>query len=171
MSKSIIQYSQRDKDARGVKRYYTTDTLTNQLPPEFVNSPNEKHIIVIGCKFFANDELLDDNIEGFQDLKFITMHADFVHDRRDLDSFVCYCNEQLPKRKKYQQLYDQKVFNLWFCDVDGTKIELIKDPLTRYYIHSYTNQVMDPEEEDPTLWPTVTRNRKIRFILELLLSY
>lgn len=154
-----------------MKRYYTTDTLTNILPPEFVNSTNEKHIIVIGCKFFVNDELIDDNIEGFQDHKFITLHADFIHDRRDLDSFVCYCNELLPKRKKYQQLYDQRVFHLWFCDVDGTKIELTKDPLTRYYINTYTAQGIADPSADPGDWPVVTRNRKIRFVLELLLSY
>ena len=160
------------------KRYFTTDTLENTLPTEFVSSKNNKYISVISCKFFVNDELLDDNIEGFQDIKFISMHADFVHDRRDLDSFVCFCNEELPKRKKYQQLYDQKVFNLWFCDVDGTKINLIKDPMTRYYINSYTAQglkptipVDDDDPNNPSKWPVVTRNRKIRFVLELLLQY
>ena len=86
------------------KRYLTTDTLTTDLPVEFVTSKNKRHIVVVGCRFFINEPAIDDAIETFHTPKFVTLHADFIHDRRDLDSFVMFCNEPIIKRKKYEQL-------------------------------------------------------------------
>lgn len=143
-----------------VKRYLCTDRLETTLPPDFVNSTNEKYIEVVACKIFLNDSAFDDEIEAFQEPKFITLHADFIHDKRYLDSYVMYCNDYYNQRKKYEQLARQNKITIWFKDIDGSDIDMTLDSSGQYYTQTI-----------PVTPPGTDRTRKIRFVLELLLIY
>jgi hypothetical protein len=140
-----------------VKRYLCTDRLETPLPSDFVNSTNEKYIEVVACKIFLNDSAFDDEIEAFQEPKFITLHADFIHDKRYLDSYVMYCNDYYNQRKKYEQLARQNKFKIWFKDVDGSDIDMVLDSSEKYYSQTISTEPL--------------HTRKIRFVLELLLIY
>ena len=134
----------------------TTNSLTTELPNDFINSKNSKYIIPIYASIFINDSAIDDEIEAFHKPHFISMHADFVHERRDLDSFVCLTNTDLTKKIWYEQLSVKSRFNIWFKDINGEvlnskNLERIDD----YYLHRIS--------------PTHTR--KIKFIVQLLLEY
>ena len=93
-----------------IKRYFITDSLTSDLPHWFINSTNQKQIIVINSRFFYIDtELVGEEpdsklVESILEPKFITLHGDFIHDERHMDSMVIFCNEPVIKRKKYEQL-------------------------------------------------------------------
>ena len=79
-----------------------------------------------------------------------------MQDRRDLDSFVQFANMLYPKRKKYEQLSQQRDFTIWFKDICGTVLN--SNNLTR--INDYYEQIISP-----------THKRKIKFVIELLMVY
>ena len=106
------------------KRYFNTNTSETILPSEFVNSSNKKYIEVVNCHIFIDEPKIDDNIEAIIIPKYISLHADFIHDRRDLDSFVMFVNEPVIKRKKYQQLARQNKIKIWFKDKDGNEVKI-----------------------------------------------
>lgn len=139
-----------------VKRYFITDKLRSPLPSMFTNSANEKTIVVVNCRFFYIDtELVGEppnqtTVESILTPQFITMHADFIHDERHLDSMVVFCNEPVVKRKKYKQLGRQREIRIWFKTLDGSTLDIQSDT-SGYYIM------------------VEGKKRRIRFILELLL--
>jgi hypothetical protein len=47
-----------------------------------------------------------------------------VQDCPYLDSFVCYCNQSLFQRKKYEQFNDAARLKVWFQDYDGTELKM-----------------------------------------------
>ena len=134
----------------------TTDSLTTELPSEFVNSKNKRYVIPIYANIFINDSLIDDQIEGFEQTKFVSLHSDFVHERRDLDSFVCFANTDLTKKIWYEQIYRTNRFTIWFKDING---QILNDKnLER--VEDYYLQRISP-----------THTRKIKFVIQLLLDY
>ena len=139
-----------------IKRYLTTDLLTTNFPPDFIYSKNKKYVEIVNVNIFINDSKIDDDINAFHQPKYISMHGDFVQDRRDLDSFVQFANMLYPKRKKYEQLSQQRDFTIWFKDICGTVLNARN--LTR--IDDHYVQIISP-----------THKRKIKFVLELLLVY
>ena len=100
-----------------VKRYFVVTSLKSELPYEFVNSREKRHISVLGIKLLEKDtgRLLMD----------ISAHGDFIIDSPDFNGFVCFCNEQLAKRKKWEILHQPRYINLEFRRLDT--LELI-DP-------------------------------------------
>ena len=133
------------------KRYFVTNKLVNEFPTDFVNSKNPRHVIVINCTIFIDEPEIADDIEAFCTPKYVTLHADFIHECRHLDSFVMYCNRNTTYPKKFEQFAQQRVFKVYFKDVDQQTIQMEWD-----------------EKEKAYLTPD---NRKIRFVLEMLLSY
>ena len=96
------------------KHYKTIICENSDWDVEFVNSRNPRYVYVIGCKFFIDLPQVDGMIESFYSPTFVSMHADFVHEYKDYDSFVCFTNELLPKRKKYPQLTNHPSLRIWF---------------------------------------------------------
>lgn len=143
-----------------IKRYLVTDTLITPLPHDFIHSQNEKYIEVVSCKFFVDDNLIapsspsEPDIEAIQTLKFISLHADFIQDKRYLDSYVMFCNDYYNQRKKYQQLTKESQFRIWFKEIDGKIIDMVRGD------DGFYHQTID-----------ASHKRKIRFVLELLLIY
>lgn len=139
-----------------IKRYFITDSLTSDLPHWFINSTNQKQIVVITSRFFYIDSetLGEENeaklVESILEPKFITLHGDFIHDERHMDSMVIFCNEPVIKRKKYEQLGRQTKINIWFKNLDGTKIDIQEDNDGYFVMEGGVK-------------------RKIKFVLELLL--
>ena len=107
-----------------MKRYFTTNEIKNKFPDDFFNSKHEKHVIVINCKLFIKDDAISDEIEAFHVPKFVTLHADFIHEKRYLDSFVMFTNQESVYPKKYQQLASEREFNVWFKHIDGTPVDM-----------------------------------------------
>lgn len=140
-----------------VKRYFITDQLVSTLPSVFINSRNKKQIVVINCRFFFIDKETigeppnDREVESILTPQFITLHADFIHDERYMDSMVIFCNEPVIKRKKYEQLSSQRKITLWFKTLDGQTLNIETDTDGSYYIN------------------VGAVKRKIKFVLELLL--
>jgi hypothetical protein len=117
-----------------VKRYFTTNTLHNQYPPEFVESQNPKYVHVIGCKLFGTVGSVAENVKTVQPLDFVELHASFIQDKPYLNGFVCYCNETLVKRKKYQQFGKVRDFKIWFQNYDGKLFDWHNKNKDSYFI-------------------------------------
>ena len=107
------------------KRYFVTNKLVNEFPVEFINSRNKRHVIVLTCTLQLDEPDIQDEIEEFTILKFITMHSDFIHDCRYMDSFITYCNRDPIYPKKFEQLTMQRTFTLWFKSIDQEPINMI----------------------------------------------
>ena len=78
------------------------------------------------------------------------MHADFIHEYKDNDSFVCFTNDLLPKRKKYEQLTNHPYLRVWLKN------------------HEKKTPVQSPDD--------VTNNDEIfmgnyHFVLEIMLEF
>ena len=106
------------------KRYFITDQLENIFPQDFHNSSNQRHVTVINCKVFQC--VNDVDVEAFYVPKFITLHADFIHDARHHDSFVMFANQESVYPKKYEQLGPQQKFKMWFKNMDGSSVDMTK---------------------------------------------
>ena len=109
-----------------VKRYFITDQLVNNFPTAFVNSPNTRYVHVVNCHLYIDEPEIDDEYEGIITPRYISLHADFIHDDRYLDSFVMFVNEPIYKRKKYQQFAQQNRFTIKFKDKDGKELDMSK---------------------------------------------
>jgi hypothetical protein len=69
---------------------------------------------------FGDVGSLDGVTTSFSDYPYVQLHANFIQDQPHLDSFVCFCNDELPKRKKYEQFTRTRSFKVWFTNFDGT---------------------------------------------------
>jgi hypothetical protein len=100
------------------KRYLIANTNRVELPTDFIYSKKTRHIYVLNVKLYdiATGTLLMD----------VSMHTDFIKDLPYRNGFVCFCNEQLAKRKKYEIEHFMNTFNVWFEDLSET----VLDPLT-----------------------------------------
>lgn len=107
------------------KRYLCTNSLVTELPHEFRVSRNKKYIHVLKCTVFEENPAVDETVLKFSSPQFATMHADFVQDARHLDSFVCFANQELYQRKKFEQFTDAREIRLWFKEYDGTPMKMI----------------------------------------------
>ena len=96
------------------KRYFITNTHTTDLPLDFINSKDKKHIHVISVR-------LIDSTSGALIMN-TSMHSDFIIDHPDLNGFVCIANDLISKRKKWEILHRPTRVNLHFEDFDGTTI-------------------------------------------------
>lgn len=97
------------------KRYLVVNTNTFDLPQEFIISKEDKYIYVLNVKLIdiATGTLLME----------VSMHTDFIKDLAYRNGFVCFCNEQLAKRKKYKIQHFMTKFNLWFESIDETVLD------------------------------------------------
>ena len=100
------------------KRYLIANTNKVELPTDFVYSKKDRYIHVLNVK------LLD--IATGTLLMEVSAHSDFIKDLPYRNGFICFCNEQLAKRKKYEIQHFMTHFNLWFESIDET----ILDPAT-----------------------------------------
>ena len=109
-----------------IKRYFTTDKLVTKLPFDFVHSkhPN-RSVHVISCTLFQDPDV-NSKIMKFYSPQYATLHTNFIHVDKHLDSFCCFCNVFYPKRKKYQQFiaYDELI--IWFKNYDKSPIDISK---------------------------------------------
>ena len=110
-----------DYTAPLTKRYYITDTLTNEYPEAFITSPRRRFVHV--NKITLIQTLEDDSLYY---PKNIELHADFVQDSDYMDHFICFTN-QIGEHRKYEQFNSPKFFHMWLTDHNGTKIELTDD--------------------------------------------
>ena len=136
------------------KRYLNINRFVTDLPRHFINSPNKKYIEVVDVSLFIDDNLIDDVIEAFHEPKFISFHADFVQEHRELDQHVQFANKILTKRKKYQMLTTMDRIEIWFTDITGQKLNKNNLVLDEFGFYIQTNP-----------------DRKIKFVVELLLVY
>ena len=100
------------------KRYLVANTNKVELPTDFVYSKKTRYIHVLNVKLYdiATGTLLMD----------VSMHTDFIKDLPYRNGFVCFCNEQLAKRKKYEIQHFMSSFDIWFEDLS----ENVLDPAT-----------------------------------------
>ena len=100
------------------KRYLIANTAKTELPMDFVYSKKARNIHVLNVKLYdiATGTLLMD----------VSMHTDFIKDLPYRNGFVCFCNEQLAKRKKYEIQHFMSSFDIWFEDLS----ENVLDPAT-----------------------------------------
>ena len=136
------------------KRYLNINRFVTELPRPFVNSPNKKYIEVVDVNIFIDDLLISDEIEAFHHPNFISFHADFVQEYRELDQHIQMANTVLTKRKKYQMLTTMDKIEIWFTDINGQKLNKNNLVLEKDGFYHQT----DPD-------------RRIKFVVELLLIY
>ena len=84
------------------------------LPPEFINAKGPKWIVVQKCTAKYNKSLIGD----------IELHSTLIRRNPYLDHFVCFVNEVRTKYKKYQYDTDDKMFKIWFTDMNGDYIQV-----------------------------------------------
>lgn len=107
------------------KRYYTTNQIINELPTEFVASPNTRFIHILACHLFYDDPgINEDIIKQFSIPQYYSLHASFVQDAPYMDGYVCMANQPLYQRKKFQQIHRSPSFKIWFKDYAGNAVEL-----------------------------------------------
>ena len=96
------------------KRYFITNTSTTDLPLDFINSKSKRYIHVLGIR------LISSSTGGL--IMNSSAHSDFIIDHPDLNGFVCFCNEQLPKRKKWEIFHQPRSISFRFQEFDGTPL-------------------------------------------------
>ena len=97
-----------------VKRYFITNTLTTELPLDFIYSKDKRHIHILSVK------LISVSTGGL--IMNASLHGDFIIDNPDRNVFVCFANDQLAKRKKWQIFHNPARITLHFEDFDGNVI-------------------------------------------------
>lgn len=100
------------------KRYMVTNTFRTEFPIEFQISKESRHISVLNVKLL---DIATGNL-----LMNVSCHGDFISDNADRNSFMCFCNEMLPKRKKWEIFHKPRYVNFHFEDMTGVLI----DPLS-----------------------------------------
>jgi hypothetical protein len=116
------------------KRYFITNTLHSLYPPEFVESQNPKYVHVLGCKLFGTVGTVVENVKTVQSFDFVELHANFIQDKPYLIGFVCFCNEPLMKRKKFQQFGKVRDFKVWFQNYNGTPFDMTNQSKDAYFV-------------------------------------
>ena len=107
------------------KEYFITDKLKTNYPWDFIHSTNaNKSVHVIACTLFKEEPNVETKIMEFSVPKYSSLHANFIHRGKYLDSFVCYCNQPLEKRKKYQQMIKDDYLEIWFKYYDGSPLDM-----------------------------------------------
>lgn len=96
------------------KRYFSTHSLKNKFPWEFIISKNPRYIVVQQCKALYNDFLVGD----------IEMHASFIERDFDLDHYCINTNEIRTKYKKYYYNSTKQDFEIWFTDMNENPVEV-----------------------------------------------
>lgn len=109
------------------KRYWIIkNQYKKTLPPEFINSREQKWIQVRQFKALKNKTLVGD----------IELHSDLIKRDYDCDHFVMYGNEQVPGLPmKYEYNSTDKDVNVWFTDMAGN--EVIPDYFTIVMLLNY----------------------------------
>ncbi len=96
------------------KTYFITKDYYNLLPPEFVNSLNNKYITFQYCRATCNN-YLDGETE---------VHASFIQRDEYCDSLIWYANLVPPDdNRKYAYNGTKRDFRIWFTDTNGNIIE------------------------------------------------
>jgi hypothetical protein len=90
-----------------IKKDVNNGVLELQLPPEFLNSRNKKHIEVRNVKLLYKDVVV-------ADAKF---HSTIIYENPWDDHFICFANEQLVKPKKYEWKASKPTIKIWFSDM------------------------------------------------------
>ena len=96
------------------KLYFITNTTSTELPPEFVNATTKRWIHVINIK------LISATTGGL--ILNTSAHGDFITNRPYRNGFLCFCNEQLDKRKKWEITHTINQVTLHFEDFNGNII-------------------------------------------------
>ena len=106
------------------KRYFVTDTLITEYPPEFTASKNTKYVHVLSINVYLKNDSSDPTILLYWKPNYMTVHCDIVQDSAYLDSYICIANEPLYNRKNYEQFRDAKTMKIWFKDFTGMSIDM-----------------------------------------------
>ena len=103
-----------------IKRYFVTKELTTDLPYEFINSTNKRYIHVVSCKLVHIDPATNQTTIP----QHVTLHANFVNDKKYVDSYVRSVNQPYLKRDKYEQLDKNEQVTVWFKYINGVDIDM-----------------------------------------------
>ena len=96
------------------KTYFITRDYDNVLPPEFVNSSNDRYISFQYCRATCK-HYLDGETE---------VHCSFVPRDEYCDSLVWYANLVPPDdNRKYEIISRKNSFKVWFTDAEGHEIK------------------------------------------------
>ena len=96
------------------KTYFITRDYENTLPPEFVNSSNDRYISFQYCRATCQ-HYLDGETE---------VHCSFVPRDEYCDSLVWYANLTPPDdNRKYEIISRKNTFKVWFTDAEGKEIK------------------------------------------------
>ena len=111
-----------------MKLYFSTNTLQNTFPSEFVESRNPKCIEVLNASLIYEDpdESTDEN-KVYEEIDHAQLHASFVHQNDTMDHFVCEVNREQSHVKCFPQSRNDSTFTLWFSDYAGRKITIDSD--------------------------------------------
>ena len=98
-----------------VKTYLWTNTKETTFPPEFIQSKNQRYIVVEQCKALYSEKLVGD----------IILHTDFIERDHFLDYACCFVNEQ-PNRDTAKYTYNgyKNKFTVWFTDMKLNPVEV-----------------------------------------------
>ena len=98
---------------RVTKTYFYTTKTKNRFPSEFIQSKNERKIIVISGKL---------SFEGFK-VSDVKVHASFIERDHYDDYFCVIANDPVSYVKKYDYTSLKQDFEIWFTDMEGVKID------------------------------------------------
>lgn len=105
----------------GKTYFIMKNKYTMTLPPEFINSKNQRFIEVRQCKALVQNA--DNQIGGL--VGDLELHSDLIKRDYYADHFILYCNEPPPGEKpmKYAWESTDKEVTIWFTDMAGTVVE------------------------------------------------
>jgi hypothetical protein len=104
-------------DQRITKTYFVVNRLKSSFPIEFLQSRNQKWIVVQNCRCIYNGFMTGD----------IMLHADFIERDRYLDSFCSFTNTILKKYKKWEVINPKQFLTVWFTDIKGNPVNINLD--------------------------------------------
>jgi hypothetical protein len=82
------------------------------LPPDFLNSKNQKWIEVRNTKILIDNATVSD----------VKLHSTIVYENPWDDHFTCFCNEQAAKSKKFEWRATKPTIKVWFTDMKNNKL-------------------------------------------------
>ena len=108
-----------------MKLYFSTNTLTNQYPSEFIESRNPKSVEVLSVSLVYEDpEESTDELKIYEVMEHAQLHASFVHQNDSMNHFVCEANQDQSHIKSFPQSRNDTTFTLWFTDYAGRAITI-----------------------------------------------
>ena len=107
-----------------MKQYFSTNTLNNNYPSEFIESQAPKRIEVLRVSLIYEDpEESTDTTKVYEEIDHAQLHASFVQENDCMDHYVCEVNTDNIV-KEYCLHNNERSFRLWFTDYASRPITI-----------------------------------------------